>query len=485
MRGWSENTTIDPSDTADNMAKFLSCLKTALDSTQTGHQETSLRLSPAKSSDAGDDGLTINVKCPLRGFGPLEWPIYLKKMPSSAIASDLVLPLIQAHYDRKREVISLIQTINDKDAVLAKLTDKLDAMGTGLEHVFTALSGRKKASRSSAEDRVKGLAAFSEREWKKALGVEDIGPNKVSDLVDTVFGDSGLEYRPMMEPERSPELDKWWHDFKPTSQLAHRKQPATAISANTTPPPDKSQAANGGEEDDDFQVQSTPPHLRSAEKITARNDVPQDDGASTEIEDDSCMIESNVSTKKPSKHASRLGAIGGKKQPAEPRSPSPPTKVSKQANVPADDEETASEASDTEVILPTVETQPRKAPEETATKMRSKARGMGIIGGGSTRSGKPTKETTPEAEPANVTTTPKKLGKIGGKPAAGTRKSIKVERENEDENRGRAASRNSATSTEDHARETSQERADRKREELKRELEKKAAAGPAKKKRRF
>jgi hypothetical protein len=38
---------------------------------------------------------------------------------------------------------------------------------------------------------------------------------------------------------------------------------------------------------------------------------------------------------------------------------------------------------------------------------------------------------------------------------------------------------------EERPRETSQERADRKREELQRELQKRAGAGPAKKKRKF
>ena len=50
---------------------------------------------------------------------------------------------------------------------------------------------------------------------------------------------------------------------------------------------------------------------------------------------------------------------------------------------------------------------------------------------------------------------------------------------------GRGRSCEATQPTREAPRETSQERADRKRDELKRELEKKAAAGPAKKKRKF
>jgi hypothetical protein len=53
-----------------------------------------------------------------------------------------------------------------------------------------------------------------------------------------------------------------------------------------------------------------------------------------------------------------------------------------------------------------------------------------------------------------------------------------------DETRGRSKTP-AAEPKKEQVRETSQERADRKRAELQREMEKRAAAGPAKKKRRF
>ncbi|KAK9434937.1 XLF family protein [Metarhizium brunneum] len=481
MRGWSEDTSIDPSDTAENMTTFLSCLRKALDSKQAGHDETSLILAPEDNSGAADDGITLKITCPLPGFHALKWPIHLKKQPPSAVATNLVLPLIQAQFDTKHEIQSLIQRIAEKDAVVTKLSDKLEAMGTGLEHVFTALSGRKKVTRAAAEDRVKGLAPFNEQRWKKELDSDDVGPSSVNDLIQHVFGDTGLEFRSTLEVDKSPELDKWWHDFLPTSQRFQQKEPKGSASKRqaVTPP----QQPSNCDDDDDFQVQSTPPHLRSAKKsATVSNVLPADD-ASTDGEEDS-ILDSNPPpalsdrTRQPETSrpgGSRLGAIGGKKQPAPPRAPSPPPRR-KTANPPVDDEETASEASDDDATASV----PASSPIPSPVQRPSKTAGLGRIGGGAMNTHPLDSASRPEASPPPVArdTGPRKLGTIGGKKS-------KVERQDEDTERGRLATRRVNSPKDEQPRETSEERADRKREELKRELERKAADGPAKKKRRF
>ncbi|KAG8425639.1 hypothetical protein J3458_002321 [Metarhizium acridum] len=481
MRGWSEDTSIDPSDTAENMTTFLSCLRKALDPNQAGHDETSLTLAPTDSSGAADDGITLKITCPLPGFHALKWPIHLKKQSPSAVATNLVLPLIQAHFDKKHEIQSLTEKIAEKDVVVTKLSDKLEAMGTGLEHVFTALSGRKKVSRAAAEDRVKGLAPFNEQRWKKELESDDVGPSSVNDLMQHVFGDTGLEFRSRLEVDKSPELDKWWHGFPPTSQRFQGKEPKGPASKRQTAT--LPQQPLNCDDDDDFQVQSTPPHLRSAKKSAAVSNVLPADDASTDGEEDSFLDGNPPSalsdrtrqpeTSKPG--SSRLGAIGGKKQPAPPRPPSPPPRR-KAANPPVDDEETASEASDDDATASV----PASSPIPSPVQRPSKTAGLGRIGGGAMNSRPLHSVSRPEASPPPVArdTGPRKLGTIGGKAS-------KVEKQDEDAERGRLATRRTNSPKDDQPRETSEERADRKREELKRELERKAAAGPAKKKRRF
>ncbi|QYS96525.1 hypothetical protein H0G86_003765 [Trichoderma simmonsii] len=489
MRGWSENTSIDPSDTPENMAKFLGSLRSALDPTQPGHEQTSLTLSPGSSTEAGENGLTLVVTCPLPGFQPLKWPIHLKKSPPSAIATDLVLPLLEAQFARNQEVESLVQALNQKDVVIAKLADKLEATGTGLEHVFTSLSGKKKVSRATAEDKVKGLAPFRQSSWKSTLNAMDDYPTNVGDLARNVFTGEGLNRRSLIQVDASPALDKWWHDFKGTSKLVHRNKQQTSTTTKSQSPAAKSTSA----EDDDFQVQPTPPHLQSRNKSSP---IAIPDDASTEDEEElptapppaaSSDMDPQPNT---GKSASRMANVGsGASKPGISLQDTKSTgSRATTAPVPKDDDETASEASDDDMtsIHPPASSAPTPIPASAAPKPPSKVGGLGRIGGTAktrateTPKGVEAKEDT-EARPTAKPPTPKKLGVIGKKADTGGSKAPTADNSSK---RGRTAEREELQ-LENEPRETSQERADRRREELKKELEKKAAAGPAKKKRRF
>ncbi|KAF5027116.1 hypothetical protein F66182_781 [Fusarium sp. NRRL 66182] len=493
MRGWSENTSIDPSDTPDNMAKFLTSLIIALDASQPGHVETSLHLDRDSRSDTDANGLTLNITCNLPGLQPLKWPMYLKKLPASNIATDLVYPLIQAYHAKNLEIDSLIRTLGHKDVVLTKLLDKLEAMGTGLEHVFNALSGKKKVSRATAADKVPGLAPFDRRRWKSELTYMDNAAGDTNSLVQSVFGDGGLQFEPM-ETRDSSQLDEWWRNFRGATSIAREPQQKVALSKEKSPPPKDIEPVNIQDDDDnDFQVQATPPHLCTKEKSTdAKNRPPTIDDASTE--GDACSPASARSVSplprksKVDKPARRLGALGRKKQSTPPLSPKriqPRSKVKPPAPM-HDDSETASETEDiSSTALPQPNDPSPSPPLPSQPEPITKKSGLGRIGGPKSkrpaeRTSNPPEDKTTESTPAGVPHhLPKKLGVIGkqngndGKPAAAA---------DELSRRGRSTTKEAEDLT---PRETSQERADRRREELKKELEKKAAAGPAKKKRKF
>ncbi|UKZ75979.1 hypothetical protein TrVFT333_003675 [Trichoderma virens FT-333] len=445
MRGWSENTSIDPSDTPENMAKFLGA-----------------------SAEAGESSLTLLVTCPLPGFQPLKWPIHLKKSPPSAIATDLVLPLLEAQFARKQEVESLVQALSQKDAVIAKLADKLEATGTGLEHVFTSLSGKKRVSRATAEDKVKGLAPFRQNSWRSTLKDIDDCPTNVGDLARNVFNGEGLDRRSLIQVDASPALDKWWHDFKGTSQLVHRnKQQTTSSATKSQSPAAKSTTAD----DADFQVQPTPPHLQSRNKSSP---IAIMDDASTEDEEEPpvgppppTMPSDTNPQPNTTKPASRMANIGsGESKPEIALQKAKPTgSRSTMAPIPRDDDETASEASDDEMtsIHPTTSSIPTAIPAPVSPTPITKV-----------------KENT-EAQPTAKPTAPKKLGVIGKKADTG---GLIAPTADNSSKRGRTVE-HEELQVEDGPRETSQERADRRREELKKDLERKAAAGPMKKRRRF
>lgn len=515
MRGLKEDTSIDPTDGPDQIRKLLELLRAAFDPSSPEHGDTSMVLSSGGSSE-GDNVLSIHVTVILPGgLRPLKWPMYLTQSPPSAIATELVLPLIQAHHARTQEITEMVATLRDKDGVIAKLVDKLEATGTGLEHIFTSLSGRRKLTRAIAEERVKGLAPFREADFRKRSVAAHIeaGPGDIQKLLDNVFGGTGLACAADLEIEDSPALNNWWTKLGKGKHIALVERGKETAKRTETPPPPvqtKYKASNndrgdgGGDgdgdsddDDDDFQVQVTPPGLATGKRDaatrpkTANAAAPaatnDDDDETSDGEDAEIPVSMPVPSQrtrtdvdaKPS--GSRLGVIGKRaKPPPPPRSPSPPPSPPA-ANVNKGDDDGSVTASDID-DADNDASSPAKPPPPRASQPRRPA--LGRIGGKATASARTPPVANPEETPGApaTTITPKRsrLGAIGRKTGVGEEAETK---------RGRgttpALAKDEEIEVDERPRETSQERADRKREELQRELQKRAGAGPAKKKRKF
>jgi hypothetical protein len=498
MRGWGENTSIDPSDTPENMSKLLSSIRSALDFSDPAHQDTSMSLAPASPSDAGEGGLTLRLTCRLPGLQPLKWPVHLRKAAPSSIATALVLPLLQAHHSRIREIESLATLLGQKDGVITKLLDKLEATGTGLEHVFNTLSGKKKISRSVAEDRVRGLAPFHRRQWQIDMDYEE-GPNSAASLVRDIFSADGLRHHGSLEVEDSPRLDRWWLDVRGTLQIPQRPLDADAHQGNKGRTP----LSNDAGEDDDFQVQATPPHLaRTTTHKPSSKALPNDD-ASTDSETHGSSVSPMSSgnrrapTKSPekAKHVKpgrKVGMIGGRKQSSPRRSTSPRALSGKherdkneREDIQVTRSDKASDVADHDNDTDsTADPSPPSSPPKRAAPKKGR---LGLIGGqgGATKGVQQDNEQGVEEASGKksevATSNPPRLGIIGKRKEA---KASTTPADGSEDERGRGPSRESPRPKQE-PRETSTERADRRREELKRELEKKAAAGPVKKRRKF
>lgn len=471
IRAWNQDTSIDPSDTTENMTTFLKSLHSAVDASVPGHDDTSVQLARASASDAGEDGLILKIECQLPGFPDLKWPFHLKRAESNAIAGQLVIPLVQAQLARQREAASLMQLLKHKDSVISKLCDKLEATGTGLDQVFTALAARKSISRQAAEDKVKGLSPFKEATWKSALRHEFHGAQSLPDLTTSVFGGDALLLPDSTMTDDAAVNGSWWQSFQPaTSLVVRNKNPDSKQMA--LPPSPAPQDAKPIDSDDEFQVQSTPPHLKSG----------HDNKDILPPKRESPLLERTSQPVVQTKPVSRLGAIGGAKRAVSPACPALQSSNKTSTTLGADEDTASETASDADVTasLPdeSMESPPPPPPEPT----RKKVGGLGRIGGGSKSR---ELETVPLAADAVSSSPPppvRRLGAIGGSTA--------VVSERDSEPRGRSAQSRTeqdmeSAETTTTARETSQERADKKREQLKRDLEKQAAAGPSKKKRRF
>ncbi|KAK3498091.1 XRCC4-like factor-domain-containing protein [Neurospora hispaniola] len=460
-RASAEDTSIDPTDGNENLQRLLDWIRAAFDIDDPGHRNTSLTLGKGK-----DDSIEVQITCILpEPFKPLKWPLYLKKCSASALATELVLPLIQLHEARAQEINHLIATIRDKDAVINRLVDKLEANGIGLEHIFNKLPGKRKVGRKEAEGKIKGLATFVEADFRNDGVQGTTRSTDVPTLLDTVFRETGLKHNPEMEFEASAILDTWWTELGRGRKLVLAERSRREIQ---TPPPPESPAKE--EHDDDFQVQATPPGFKSASKrrgTATRQTVIDNDDTTSDGEDEDVQMTQNpppllTKASPESTPAHRLGTLGGRKRPPS-RSPS--------SAIPEEDDgltsETASEAEED-----------ASSPPPSSSKPAPRKGGLGRIGGMGGRAKHKDSEQEPQPEHRRSPSSPSasqpkrhKLGMIGKAPSPEDSRII---------SRGRSKSPSAAPKP----RETSEERADRKRTELQKELERKAT-GPAKKKRRF
>lgn len=509
-RSVEARSSIDPSQDSRQMQILLAKIAAAFNPSAQDHNETSLSLSSNTGKRGGyddldEDGLLLQVTCILpRPLSPLKWPIHLSKLPQSSVTSQLVLPLITAQQHRSQEVEALISVIREKDSIITKLVDKLEATGIGLENVYTSLSGKRKVSRTTAEERIPGLASFNEPDFRARLESETSVGNEASDvvaLIQGVFCGTNLSCKSDLGFAASPGLNNWWTKLKAKTgrgvalverqKLERQKSPGAKVAR--TPPP----VTASDEGDGDFQVQSTPPHLMSARKrdFTTRPIPDPDDASTDENDEDLSHIPDSNPPPQPPATMPRLGTIGKNKKTEPPPPPAKPAEeiTDDEADQPMkdvigdDDDATASEASEAEDAP---SSSPHPQPKASAA-TQAKQGGLGRIGGkpkaDPARASSPSPPSRQEI-PSPKRTPPKpaarKLGVIGKKagPAA-SRSDLSPEPTSRGRSCTPAAEREEAD--EAQPRENSEDRADRKRVELQKELERKAAAGPAKKKRKF
>lgn len=208
VRRAEENaTTIDPSEGTEQLEIFLSKIGDALRGD--GGNAT---LNKGSSADSLE--LTTSTKLPAP-LEPLRWSLYLLKEPPSSLTGQLLLPLLkdEAKWETNRRF--LLDQVKQKDWVLGKLFDKLEALGVDLGTVFPAATGlrlsRKGSSRSQAANFIKGIAPFDERSWlaeseKSSAGSSGLAANIVH---ETIGPDGVLDLANLHPPK-----DQWWNDLE-------------------------------------------------------------------------------------------------------------------------------------------------------------------------------------------------------------------------------------------------------------------------------
>ena len=255
-RALNSNTSIDPSEDHDQMRHFLRCVDDAL-AQKAG---TSINL----TYNVNADRLLLRTETALPGsLEPLKWNIELKMESTFVLTREVVVPLLLRQAVHTTESASLFQQLKEKDHVIDKLIDAMIADGLSLTKVFPGGAPSKSALKSNPRQawskNARGLSEFNEQQWHRDLNDSATRSSHFRHLVATVFPKTALIDH---ESISLPEYDEWW-----LSMRNHGLQDFN-VSAKPQSQIEENQGTDG---ESQFQV----PKLQSNEDRVAKKDQRQ------------------------------------------------------------------------------------------------------------------------------------------------------------------------------------------------------------------
>ncbi|KAI9672319.1 MAG: hypothetical protein M1817_003341 [Caeruleum heppii] len=209
-RALEDDTSIDPSEDAAQMSILLGKIQAGLQ----GHHQTTLRVDRSLSTDLR---LTVTSALPAP-LPPLRWHMLLHRQPQTFLTAELTLPLLASHAKQQDQIRSLIVHLKDKDHVIGKLVDKLEASGMEIGAVFPMAVGarptKKSSSRNVASKFVKGLSIFDQDDWRSQTKASNAPTQHLGDILRSFTHDAEAL------PSTSPTMlkvakDEWWKSSEP------------------------------------------------------------------------------------------------------------------------------------------------------------------------------------------------------------------------------------------------------------------------------
>lgn len=480
------DSSIDPSEDAEQFSILLNKLQSAAQQ-QDG---TDLELCTGR---AGDD-IHLLLSAPLpKPLPRLKWRLYLKRNDQDLVQVELVSPLLARAHDLESRITQLLDEIRAKDRVISRFSDRLESSGIPLTEVFPNVANltalKKRPQREQLAQHVRGLARFDEDEWTAKSA--NRSTSLTAEVTDSVFREvlssqsrdsgqdtaaewwkakssnhpkiSGIRYErhgEMLDPSESiegefqqqvtPEIPRIRNAMQTKPHLAAGLSPSTAEARQAS-----TQDDDGSTEDEDLDAPPTrPSSLKKPRAVAEKPNVRTEAHApappiihSPAATDESSTLSQQSTTRSPRK----LGTIGGQVRHATPA-----------------DHDTSPEATPT--------------PEAPRPQAKSK---LGILGGRSKSDideaqVAPEQQSSPPPSQARI----KKLGIIGGSRATATESARTSTTSRVTENGSPEPSPPEEHKSPPPPQESLEELANRKRDELKRQLREKTKA-PAKKKRKF
>ena len=284
---------IDPSEDDDQYKILLAKLDSALNC----EPGTSLVL---KTQPHHDTNLQLSVTATLpKPLPDLCWSFDLQPLPALAIASELVTPLLHQSQSLQTQTQQLIQELREKDRAISKIVDRLEQSGNDLTTVFPGVSNvttkkRNGSQRDQLARHVRGLGDFDELLWRSqnSATAGSHGPWESSEMNDVLRSlPSADDFK--IDPNWRQRLSDV-HELK--SPRSARPEPSQASEYDNTV--DDAYVAMA--QDDGFQRQHTPPptaavtseiaqrstNLAENSSFTKSTDQQMNGDSTTEDEDD-------------------------------------------------------------------------------------------------------------------------------------------------------------------------------------------------------
>lgn len=233
QRSFSLDTSIDPSEDSSQMQLLLSSVETAL----AQKPGTDIRV----TAEAGGERITLRLTVPLPApLAPLKWNFNLRRCAAQEFTREVVMPLLLLQVKSATEKRSLFHHLKEKDNVISKLINQMQADGCDMSKVFPGSVFSKSSSRTDVRQvlskSVKGISEFKKQEWQTQV---DSSTNLKMDSKSLL-----LNITPIEHFESATDLGEtkteWWFSSKTPPGV---KEGASAKTTTFESPDEKTQAS--------------------------------------------------------------------------------------------------------------------------------------------------------------------------------------------------------------------------------------------------
>lgn len=475
--------TIDPGEGDDQLQILLEKIEEAL-------QQQGAAMICLRYSHKGHGSLILCITAPLPSPLPeLKWNVYLNLLPAHHVRAKLVLPLALQVQRLQSQVEALVHQLREKDRVMSKITDRLEQTGNDLTICFPGLSNLRvtrvnsqQSQREQLAKYVSGLGNFNEEEWRVTQAKATEQERIESAALEVIMRNLPAT---LIGAEDFKERDVWWCQTKdsssgisPTESPRQINQDANLSQTDCLSgayqefrkgsPQGEISISGFGEGENDFQRRDAPVHLRTdrtSRRETENKTSPSSNNRHGVIHDDK-------STEDEDDDWTNLPPIGRSNGDFETSSSDiHATSVPQRAEKSTKDGTPASHRLAPKLGIIGGKTKQKQKPEPGYNAVAEPNKSSSIMGG-EIRSNSASQHLDPSPYNLSVTKGPA----INKEPT--------VEHECISADTEQAAGRSEKTASPQRE-ETSIERTERKRKELKRQIEEKAKTPSKRKKRKF